>query len=61
MRKNIFYRAKNGETHFEKIIHHAAVNKGLTQKINKITVLNKMINKSKINNSNQNSKFKINF
>ena len=66
MRKDIFYRAKNGETHFEKIIHHDAVNKGLTQKINKLTILNKMItksmlNKSKINNSNQNSKFKINF
>ena len=66
MRKDIFNRAKNGETHFEKIIHHDAVNKGLTQKINKLTILNKMItksmlNKSKINNSNQNSKFKINF
>ncbi len=66
MRNDIFYRAKNGKTHFEKIIHHAAVNKGLKQKINKITVLNKMItnsmlNKSKLNNSNQNSKFKINF
>ena len=66
MRKDIFNRAKNGETHFEKIIHQDAVNKGLTQKINKITILNKMINKnslnkSKLNNSNQNSKFKINF
>lgn len=66
MRKDIFNRAKNGETHFEKIIHHDAVNKGLTQKINKLTILNKiitksMLNKSKINNSNQNSKFKINF
>ena len=66
MRKDIFYRAKNGEKHFEKIIHIDAVTKGLTQKINKITVLNKMINKSKLNksklnNSNQNSKFKINF
>ena len=61
MRKNIFYRAKNGETYFEKIIHQDAVTKGLTQKINKITILNKMINKSKLNNSNQNSKFKINF
>jgi hypothetical protein len=66
MRKNIFNRAKNGETNFEKIIHQDAVNMGLTQKINKITILNKMINKnrlnkSKLNNSNQNSKFGIKF
>jgi hypothetical protein len=63
MRKDIFYRAKNGETHFKKIIHEDAVNKGLTQKINKINMINKikMINKGISNNSNQNSKFGIKF
>ena len=63
MRKDIFYRAKNGETYFEKIIHQDAINKGLTQKINKIKMINKinMINKGISNNSNQNSKFGIKF
>ena len=60
MRKNIFIRAKNGETHFEKITHQDAVNKGLTQKMNIINKI-KMINKSISNNSKQNSKFGIKF
>lgn len=60
MRKNIFIRAKNGETHFEKITHHDAVNKGLTQKMNIINKI-KMINKSISNNSNQNNMFGIKY
>ena len=60
MRRDIFYRAKNGETQFEKIIHQDAVNKGLTQKINKLKILNKSISNS-LNNSKQNNKFGIKF
>jgi len=56
-RKDIFYRAKNGETHFEKIIHQDAVTKCLTQKINNLKILKKSIS----DNSKQNNKFGIKF
>ena len=60
MRREIFYRAKNGETHFEKIIHQNAVTKGLTQKNNKLKII-KMNILNSINNSKQNNKFEIKF
>lgn len=60
IRKDIFNRAKNGETRFDKIIHQEsvvkhqdAVAKGIVQKIN--------VYKSILNNSKQNSKYGINF
>jgi hypothetical protein len=63
MRREIFYRAETGETHFEKITHQDAVNKGLTQKINKLKILkrNISITLNSINNSKQNNKFGIKF
>jgi hypothetical protein len=60
MRKDIFTRAKNGETKFDKIIHEDSVvkhqdalAKGIVKKINSY--------KSILNNSKQNSKYGINF
>jgi hypothetical protein len=60
IRKNIFFRAKNGETHFEKITHQDAVTKGLTQQISKLKILQKNVSNS-LNNSKQNNKFGIKF
>jgi hypothetical protein len=57
MRKNIFIRAKNGETRFEKITHQDAVTNGLTQKINKLKLLSQSIS----NNSKSNNRFGIKY
>ena len=63
MRKDIFNRAKNGETQFKKIIHQEsvakhkeAVAKSIIKKINDYKSILKTSN-----NSKQNSKFVINF
>ncbi len=58
-RKNIFDRAKNGETHFEKIIHREVVNKEMVQKF--FNVQNTLKKISNSNNSKKNSKYGINF
>ena len=62
IRKNIFNRAKNGETQFNKIIHQESVAKhrdGVAKSlIRKIKVYNILKNS---NNSKQNSKYGINF
>ena len=59
-RKYIFDCAKNGETHFEKIIHQETVFKHQTRVaksiVNKINTY-----KSILNNSKKNSKYGINF
>jgi hypothetical protein len=60
MRKDIFIRAKNGETHFEKITHQEAINTGVTQKINIINKIN-TIKKGISNNSKQNNMFGIKY
>jgi hypothetical protein len=60
MRKNIFIRAKNGETHFEKITHQEAINTGVSQKINIINKIN-TIKKGISNNSKQNNMFGIKY
>ena len=52
-RKQIFFRAKNGETKFEKIIHQEVVNKDLIQQFFK--------HKSILNNPKQNNRFGIKF
>jgi|688.fasta_scaffold244261_1 hypothetical protein len=55
-RRNIFLKAKNGETNFEKIIHSDAViehvNKINLNIVNKVNTVNKLIHK--INNKNKN-------
>ena len=58
-RKYIFNCAKNGETQFEKIIHHEVVNKEMVQKFFKVQNTLKKISNS--NNSKKNSKYGINF
>ena len=58
-RKYIFDCAKNGETQFEKIIHHEVVNKEMVQKFFKVQNTLKKISNS--NNSKKNSKYGINF
>jgi hypothetical protein len=58
--KNIFDRAKNGETHFEKIIHQETVFKHQTDVAK--SIVNKIKTyKSILNNSKKNSKYGINF
>jgi hypothetical protein len=59
MRKYTFDRAKNGETHFEKIIHQEVVNKEMVQKFFKFK--NTLNNISNSNNSKQNIRFGIKF
>lgn len=52
-RQEIFIKAKNGKTKFNKIIHQESLNKDIITRINKI--------KSISNNIKQNNRFKINF
>jgi hypothetical protein len=58
-RKYIFDCAKNGETHFEKIVHQDVVNKEMVQKFFKIKNTLKKISNS--NNSKQNIRFGIKY
>jgi hypothetical protein len=57
-RKNIFFKAKNGETNFEKIIHSDAViehvNNINLNIANKVNTVNKLIHKINNNNKNKN-------
>ena len=53
MRKEIFIRAKKGETKFDKIIHQDVVNKNITQKIKDF--------KSILKSNENNKQFKIKF
>jgi hypothetical protein len=57
-RKNIYLRAKNGETNFEKIIHSDAViehvNNINLNIVNKVNTVNKLIHKINNNNKNKN-------
>jgi hypothetical protein len=57
-RNNIFIKAKNGETNFEKIIHADAVNEHVNNInlniVNKVNNVNKLIHKININNKNKN-------
>ena len=53
MRSDIFIRAKNGETKFDKIIHQDVINKNIIQKINNY--------KSILKNSKNYPSFKIKF
>ena len=58
-RKNIFFRAKNGETIFEKIIHTDVVNEHVNNInlniVNKVNIVNKLINKINTNKKNKNT------
>jgi hypothetical protein len=61
-RKEIFFRAKNGETKFEKIIHTECVIKEIEKKNNLIQIINKVnsqINKKIRSNKKHNEKFLI--
>ena len=56
IRQDIFNRAKNGETNFDKIIHHESVKKNFIDKFNTLKSISK-----KTNNSKSNNRFQINF
>ena len=59
-RRYIFFRAKNGETKFEKIIHNEVVNEEITTRQKKIVEVFKVkIQEIKSSNKFVNNQFKI--
>ena len=58
-RRDIFYKAKNGETNFEKIVHNDVVNEHINNInlniVNKVNIVNKLITKINDNKGKKNT------